>query len=99
MKSGGRGRALEIAAIAKATGKAVYGGCMFETGIAHAAGAHLCAALGDLPYGCEFYMANYYVKEDLLVDSFAVKDGRVHVLTKPGQGIEKNRDTLKRYLR
>ena len=37
MKSGGIRRALEVAAIARAAGIEVYGGCMFETGLAHAA--------------------------------------------------------------
>ena len=45
MKSGGIRRCLEVAAIARAAGIGVYGGCMFETSIAHAAGAHLMAAL------------------------------------------------------
>ncbi|MEL7126428.1 MAG: enolase C-terminal domain-like protein, partial [Pseudomonadota bacterium] len=40
-KSGGIRRCIEIAAIARAAGIEVYGGCMFETSIAHMAGAHL----------------------------------------------------------
>ena len=34
MKSGGIRRALEVASVAKAAGISIYGGCMFETGIA-----------------------------------------------------------------
>ena len=59
MKSGGIRRCLEVAAIARAAGIEVYGGCMFETSIAHAAGAHLMAAVPDLILGCEFYMSTY----------------------------------------
>ena len=48
MKSGGIRRAIEVASIARAAGISVYGGCMFETGIASTAGAHLMAAIPDL---------------------------------------------------
>ena len=79
MKSGGIRRALEVAAIARLGGIDVYGGCMFETGIAHAAGAQLMAALPDLTLGCEFYMSTYYAREDILTEPFPVRDGLVHV--------------------
>jgi len=97
MKSGGLRRALDVAAIAKAAGIGVYGGCMFETGIAHAAGAHLMAALPELDLGCEFYMATYYLTEDILSDPFPVKNGFVHVPKGPGLGVEVDRQRLERY--
>jgi muconate cycloisomerase len=97
MKSGGLRRALEVAAIAKAAGIGVYGGCMFETGIAHAAGAQLMAALPEVDLGCEFYMANYYLTEDLLTDPFPVKDGQVHIPAGPGLGVEVDRAKLEKY--
>ena len=97
MKSGGIRRALEVAAIARAAGIGVYGGCMFETGIAHAAGAHLMAVIPDLTLGCEFYMATYYLREDLLAEPFPVRNGQVIVPTGPGLGIEVDREKLKKY--
>ena len=97
MKSGGIRRALEVAAIARAAGIEIYGGCMFETGLAHAAGAHLMAAVPDLVLECEFYMATYYVHEDILKDPFPVKNGRVHVPKGPGLGVEVNPDMLEKY--
>ena len=97
MKSGGLRRALDIAAIAKAAGIGVYGGCMFETGIAHAAGAQLMAALPELDLGCEFYMANYYLTEDILADPFPVEDGYVHIPSGPGLGVEVDRARLEKY--
>ena len=97
MKSGGIRRALEMAAIARAAGIEIYGGCMFETGLAHAAGAHLMAAVPDLVLECEFYMATYYVQEDILKDPFPVKNGRVHVPKGPGLGVEVNPDMLEKY--
>ncbi len=88
MKSGGLRRALNVAAIARSAGIGVYGGCMFETGIAHAAGAHLMAALPELTLGCEFYMATYYLTEDILTAPFPVRDGHVHVPSGPGLGVD-----------
>ena len=97
MKSGGIRRALEVAAIARIGGIDVYGGCMFETGIAHAAGAQLMAALPELHLGCEFYMSTYYVREDVLAEPFPVRDGLVHVPAEPGLGVTVDPDRLARY--
>lgn len=97
MKSGGIRRALEVAAIARAAGIEIYGGCMFETGLAHAAGTHLMAAVPDLHLQAEFYMATYYAQEDILVDPFPVKNGRIHVPTGPGLGVDVNPDMLAKY--
>ena len=97
MKSGGIRRALEVAAIARLGGIDVYGGCMFETGIAHAAGAHLMAALPELHLGCEFYMPTYYACEDILAEPFPVRDGLVHVPDGPGLGVTVDPDRLAKY--
>ncbi|MEM6985393.1 MAG: enolase C-terminal domain-like protein [Pseudomonadota bacterium] len=97
MKSGGIRRALEVATIARAAGIDVYGGCMFETGLAHTAGAHLMAAVPDLILQCEFYMATYYAQEDILTEHFPVKNGHVHVPHGPGLGVEVDPDKLQRY--
>ena len=97
MKSGGLRRALEVAAIARIGGIDVYGGCMFETGVAHAAGAHLMAALPDLHLGCEFYMSTYYSREDILVEPFPVRGGQVHVPSGPGLGVAVDRNRLAKY--
>ena len=97
MKSGGIRRALEVAAIARLGGIDVYGGCMFETGIAHAAGAQLMAALPDLTLGCEFYMSTYYAREDILTEPFPVRDGLVHVPDGPGLGVTVDPDRVAKY--
>ena len=97
MKSGGIRRALEVAAIARLGGIDVYGGCMFETGVAHAAGAHLMAALPELHLGCEFYMSSYYLEEDILTEPFPVRDGMVHVPDGPGLGVAVAPDRLAKY--
>ena len=97
MKSGGIRKALDVAAIAKTAGIECYGGCMFETGIAHAAGAHMMAALPDSRLGCEYYMPTYLLEEDLLADPFPVGDGMVHVPTGPGLGVTVDHDKVEKY--
>ena len=97
MKSGGIRRALDVASIARLGGIDVYGGCMFETGVAHAAGAQLMAALPELHLGCEFYMPTYYAREDVLADPFPVRDGLVHVPHGPGLGVAVDPERLARY--
>lgn len=97
MKSGGIARAQEIAAIAKAAGVGVYGGCMFETGLAHLAGAHLVSSLGEIDLGCEFYMPSFYAKDDILAEPFPIRNGSVHIPEGPGLGIDVDRDKLAKY--
>lgn len=94
MKHGGLRAALSIADFAMARGCGVYGGCMFETGIAHMAGVHLCAVLPELPFGCEFYMANHYLEEDILDTPFPAANGLITVPETPGLGIDVDRDRL-----
>ncbi|MEL6242355.1 MAG: enolase C-terminal domain-like protein [Pseudomonadota bacterium] len=96
-KSGGVRRCMEIAAVARATGIDVYGGCMFETSIAHMAGTHLMAAIPDLTLGCEFYMPTFYAAADIAETPFPVNHGYVHVPAVPGLGAAPNPDTLARY--
>ena len=97
MKSGGIARAQEIAAIAGAAGVGVYGGCMFETGLAHLAGAHLVSTLPEIDLGCEFYMPSFYAKDDILAEPFPIRNGSVHIPEKPGLGMEIDTDKLEKY--
>lgn len=96
-KSGGIRRCIEVAAIARAAGIEVYGGCMFETSIAHMAGAQLMAAIPDLTLGCEFYMSTYYAEADLAMTPFPVRGGHVHVPDTPGLGTAPDPAVLARY--
>lgn len=96
MKSGGMMRGREIAAIAGAAGMAAYGGDMFETGLAHLAGAHMVAATPNISLGCEFYQARYYLAEDILVSPFPIEGGEVVVPDAPGLGIDVDVDVLRR---
>ncbi len=95
MKSGGMRRGQEIAGIAAAAGIACYGGDMFETGLAHLAGTHLCAASANISLGCEFYQATYYLETDLLATPFPATDGKVTVPTGPGLGIDVDEEKVR----
>ena len=96
-KSGGIREALNVAVIARSAGIGVYGGCMFETSIGHAAGAHLMAAVPELTLGCEFYMSTYYAEEDIAAEPFPVRGGHVHVPVSPGLGAEPDPGRLRRF--
>jgi muconate cycloisomerase len=98
MKSGGMRRGQEIAAIAAANGMPCYGGDMFETGLAHLAGTHMCAATANISLGCEFYQATYYLETDLLQLPFPATDGRVTVPTGPGLGIAVDEDKVRHFM-
>ena len=97
MKSGGLGRAQDVARIAAANGLTAYGGDMFEAGLAHLAGTHMIAATPEITLGCEFYQAEYFLKEDILEERFPVENGQVIVPDGPGLGIRPDLDKLKHY--
>lgn len=97
MKSGGIRRCLEVAAVARAAGIGVYCGCMFETSIAHAAGAHLAAALPELTLGCEFYMSRYFASADIANPKLPVSDGKVRLPQGAGLGVRPDPDALARH--
>jgi len=93
-KAGGFTRALEIAAIAQAAGIGLYGGSMFEAGVANLAGAHMMAVLPEARYGCEYYTASRYLTADILTAAFPIEAGEVVVPAAPGLGIEVDPDRL-----
>jgi muconate cycloisomerase len=97
MKCGGLRQGTQIAAVAAAAGITCYGGDMFETGIAHAAGTHMIAASPNVSLGCEFYHATYYIKEDVLTTPFAAQNGVVKVPQGPGLGYEVDEGKVKKY--
>ncbi|MEO1330795.1 MAG: enolase C-terminal domain-like protein [Pseudomonadota bacterium] len=97
MKSGGLVRAQSVARIAAAAGMTAYGGDMFETGIAHLAGAQMIAATPEIGLGCEFYQARYYLVEDLLAAPFPIAAGAVLVPDGPGLGVEVDAEKVARF--
>ncbi|WP_137699379.1 enolase C-terminal domain-like protein [Marimonas lutisalis] len=97
MKSGGLSRAQQVAAIAAANGLTAYGGDMFESGLAHLAGAHMIAATPAITLGCEFYQASYFLAEDILDMPFQVDAGQVIVPDTPGLGARPDMGRIARY--
>lgn len=97
MKAGGLARAQDVARIAGAAGLVAYGGDMFETGLAHLAGAHMIAATPEITLGCEFYQARYFLVEDLLSKPFPIEDGCVVVPDGPGLGCDPDMERVVKY--
>ncbi|MBV2360626.1 muconate cycloisomerase [Thalassococcus sp. CAU 1522] len=97
MKTGGLRRAQKVARMAADAGLLAYGGDMFETGLAHLAGAHMIAATPQITLGCEFYQARYYLAEDLLAAPFPCEGGQVSLGNGPGLGIAPDMDKIARY--
>lgn len=94
MKSGGLQRAQTTARIAATAGLSAYGGDMFESGLAHLAGAHMIAATPEITLGCEFYQARYYLETDILEQPFDCNNGQVTVPDGPGLGYVPDLDKL-----
>ena len=97
MKAGGLMRARRMAEMAADAGLTAYGGDMFETGLAHLAGAHMIAATPAITLGCEFYQARYYLREDILEMPFPIHDGSVVIPDTPGLGIAPSLAALDRF--
>lgn len=97
MKAGGLRRGQTVARMAAASGLSAYGGDMFESGIAHLAGAHMIAATAEIRLGCEFYQAQYYLKDDILAESFPSRGGVVTIPDSPGLGILPDVEKLAHY--
>ena len=95
---GGLTEALRVCRIAADRGRAVVPHC-WKTGLGIAVAAHLAAATEHCPY-IEFLpieLAESPLRRELLVEDLRVVDGQLELPTKPGLGIELNRDTLRKY--
>ena len=97
MKCGGPTRSRKVAAIFEAVGMACYAGAMWESGIGIAASLHVTAATPNIHYGSDYYVPNFLLLDDLIGESLLVKDGRVHVPSGPGLGIEVDWTAVERY--
>jgi muconate cycloisomerase len=96
MKSGGIGRAREVAAIAEAAGITAYGGTMFEGGIAIAAGLHMVAATPNIALGAEFYTSTWVMGVEILKNPIVIEKGATLVPTGPGLGVEVDEEAVRR---
>ena len=95
---GGLTEALRVCRIAADRGRSVVPHC-WKTGVGIAAAAHLAAATEHCPY-IEFLpaeLAESPLRRELLVEDLRVVDGQLELPTRPGLGIELNRDALRKY--
>jgi muconate cycloisomerase len=97
MKAGSLARAQAVARVAGDAGLMAYGGDMFESGLAHLAGAHMVAATPEIRLGCEFYQAQWYLKDDILSAPFPSNGGQVNVPDRPGLGISPDIEMVDRF--
>jgi L-alanine-DL-glutamate epimerase-like enolase superfamily enzyme len=95
---GGLTEALRVCRIAADRGRSIVPHC-WKTGLGIAAAAHLAAATEHCPY-IEFLpveLAESPLRRELLLEDLRVVDGQLELPTRPGLGIELNRDALQKY--
>ncbi len=95
---GGFTEALRVCQLAQDRGRLVVPHC-WKTGIGIAASAHLAAAVPHCPY-IEFLPAELCesaLRRELVADELQFRNGRLALPSKPGLGIELNREALQKY--
>jgi L-alanine-DL-glutamate epimerase-like enolase superfamily enzyme len=95
---GGFTEARKVCQLAADRGRLVVPHC-WKSAIGIAASAHLAAACAICPY-IELLpseLSESLIRTSLVMDEFEVVDGSMRLPTKPGLGIELNRDALDRY--
>jgi muconate cycloisomerase len=97
MKCGGPTRSRKVAAIFEAAGMACYAGAMWESGIGIAASLHVTAVSPNIYYGSDYYIPNFLLLDDLIVESLPMMDGRIYVPNGPGLGVEVDWAAVERY--
>jgi muconate cycloisomerase len=97
MKPGGIIRSRKVAAIFEAAGMPCYAGAMWESGIGIAASLHFTASTPNVRYGSDFYIPNFLLLDDLVVESLRMIDGHIYVPEQPGLGVEVDWQAVERY--
>jgi L-alanine-DL-glutamate epimerase-like enolase superfamily enzyme len=95
---GGLTEALRVCRIAADRGRTIIPHC-WKTGLSIAAAAHLAAVTGHCPY-IEFLpieLAESPLRRELLVEDLKVVEGYLELPTRPGLGVELNREALRKY--
>lgn len=92
-QSGGLHPAREVAAIADASGIALYGGTMLEAGVGTAASAHLFATFPKLTWGTELF-GPLLLTEDILQTPLDYSDFELTVPAGPGLGVTLDDDRV-----
>ncbi len=98
VKHGGLLATRDIAAVARAAGIGLYGGCLLESSIGAAAHLHVFAGLRDLAWGCEHF-GPQILTGDLVTEPLRFEDFHIHLPTGPGLGVTLDLEQLRRYAR
>jgi muconate cycloisomerase len=97
MKPGGIIRSRKVAAIFEAADMSCYAGAMWESGIGIAASLHFTVATPNVRYGSDYYVANFLLADDLILNPLPMKDGHMFVPSGPGLGVEVDWQAVDRY--
>ena len=98
VKHGGLLNLRNVAAVARAAGIGLYGGCMLESSIGAAAHLQAFAGLRELAWGCEHFGPRI-LTDDLAEEPLRFENFQVHLPTGPGIGVTLDQDKLRRYAR
>src|SRR6185437_9208736 len=83
MKPGGIIRSKKVAAIFEAADMPCYAGAMWESGIGIAASMHFTASTPNVRYGSDYYIPNFLLLDDMIVEPLNMSDGYIYVPEKP----------------
>ena len=98
VKHGGLLATRDVAAVARAAGIGLYGGCLLESSIGAAAHLQVFAGLADLQWGCEHFGPRI-LTEDLATEPLRFQDFHIHLPTGSGLGVTIDPTRLRRYAR
>jgi muconate cycloisomerase len=98
VKHGGLLATRDVAAVARAAGIGLYGGCLLESSVGAAAHLHVFAGLRDLAWGCEHF-GPQILTGDLVTEPLRFEDFHIHLPTGPGLGVTLDPEQLRRYAR
>jgi len=97
MKPGGILRSRKVAAIFEAAGMPCYAGAMWESGIGIAASLHFMASTPNVRYGSDFYIPNFLLLDDLVVEPLRMGEGHIYVPEAPGLGVDVDWKAVEQY--
>jgi muconate cycloisomerase len=96
VKHGGLLATRDVAAVAKAAGIGLYGGCLIESSIGAAAHLQVFAGLRELGWGCEHFGPQILI-DDLVEEPLRFADFRIHLPAGPGLGVTLDQEKLRHY--
>jgi muconate cycloisomerase len=97
-QSGGLRGAAQVAAIAEASGVALYGGTMLEGAVGTLASAQLFSTFHELTWGTELF-GPLLLTEEILQQPLAYRDFSLQLPTTPGLGIDVDVERVQRMRR